>query len=254
MELIKLKGFYLGQPNGGEIDQHSGYVTVDAKAGRALFYYFVESANSSTEPLVLWLNGGVGFSYSNTSSDYDANSRGFIYPSCKLILQYNKISNQTFINLKGLPVSIRLEYIHPFLLEYSSSAEITLCKMLRAFHGSISVSDTLKDSPLTVLPIIQELMRCGIRVYICSGDSDGRVPTTSKRHSINKLGALVNTTCSLAAARKQGCSLLHAAASHHCRPPSLARRCNDRHYLLVCNSVAREVCVLWLFWIPFMFG
>ncbi|GAY58196.1 hypothetical protein CUMW_185240 [Citrus unshiu] len=53
MELIKLKGFYLGQPNGGEIDQHSGYVTVDAKAGRALFYYFVESANSSTEPLSL---------------------------------------------------------------------------------------------------------------------------------------------------------------------------------------------------------
>lgn len=41
-----------------KLDQHSGYVTVDAKAGRALFYYFVESANSSTEPLVLWLNGG----------------------------------------------------------------------------------------------------------------------------------------------------------------------------------------------------
>ncbi|KAH9695673.1 hypothetical protein KPL71_022874 [Citrus sinensis] len=200
-----------------KLDQHSGYVTVDAKAGRALFYYFVESANSSTEPLVLWLNGvtkhhefllslallynciistsrawrsrdrfesiamenvypikyartvlRVGFSYSNTSSDYDANSRGFIYLSCKLILQYNKISNQTFINLKGLPVSIRLEYIHPFLLEYTSSAEFTSCKMLPAFHGSISVSDMLKDSPSTVLPIIQELMRCGIRVYICS--------------------------------------------------------------------------------------
>ncbi|KAK9176823.1 hypothetical protein WN944_028842 [Citrus x changshan-huyou] len=67
----------------------------------------------------------------------------------------------------GLPVSIRLEYIHPFLLEYTSSAEFTSCKMLPAFHGSISVSDMLKDSPSTVLPIIQELMRCGIRVYIC---------------------------------------------------------------------------------------
>lgn len=47
-----------GQPYGVEIDHYSGYVTVDPKAGRALFYYFVESQNSSTKPLVLWLNGG----------------------------------------------------------------------------------------------------------------------------------------------------------------------------------------------------
>ncbi|GAY58191.1 hypothetical protein CUMW_185230 [Citrus unshiu] len=51
-----------GQPYGVEIDQYSGYVTVDPKAGRALFYYFVESQNSSTKPLVLWLNGGPGCS------------------------------------------------------------------------------------------------------------------------------------------------------------------------------------------------
>ncbi|KAL9284917.1 hypothetical protein ACSQ67_024718 [Phaseolus vulgaris] len=108
-----------GQSYGVNFDQYSGYVTVDPEAGRALFYYFVESPyNPSTKPLVLWLNGGpgcsslgygafeelgpfrinsdgktlyrnkyawnevanvlflespagVGFSYSNTSSDYD---------------------------------------------------------------------------------------------------------------------------------------------------------------------------------------
>ncbi|KAJ9552441.1 hypothetical protein OSB04_016486 [Centaurea solstitialis] len=107
-----------GQPEGVDFDQYSGYVTVDPSAGRALFYYFVESpTDSSTKPLVLWLNGGpgcssmigamaelgpfrvnsdgktlfrnnyawnnvanvlflespagVGFSYSNTTSDYD---------------------------------------------------------------------------------------------------------------------------------------------------------------------------------------
>lgn len=48
-----------GQPNGGGFNQYSGYVTVDPQAGRALFYYFVESQNSSTKPLVLWLNGGI---------------------------------------------------------------------------------------------------------------------------------------------------------------------------------------------------
>ncbi|XP_073117390.1 serine carboxypeptidase II-3 [Elaeis guineensis] len=109
-----------GQPQGVDFDQYGGYVTVDKEAGRALFYYLAEaaSANSSSRPLVLWLNGGpgcsslgigameelgpfrvtsdgktlfknpyawntvanvlflespagVGFSYSNTTSDYD---------------------------------------------------------------------------------------------------------------------------------------------------------------------------------------
>ncbi|XP_076957123.1 serine carboxypeptidase 1-like [Bidens hawaiensis] len=107
-----------GQPAGVNFNQYSGYVTVNPTAGRALFYYFVESpTDSSTKPLVLWLNGGpgcssmigamselgpfrinsdgktlflndyawsnvanmlflespagVGFSYSNTTSDYD---------------------------------------------------------------------------------------------------------------------------------------------------------------------------------------
>lgn len=52
-----------GQPDGVDFDQYAGYVTVNPKAGRALFYYFVESPqNSSTKPLVLWLNGGPGCS------------------------------------------------------------------------------------------------------------------------------------------------------------------------------------------------
>ncbi|KAG6626623.1 hypothetical protein I3843_15G058300 [Carya illinoinensis] len=52
-----------GQPKGVDFDQYSGYVTVDPKAGRALFYYFVESSqNSATKPLLLWLNGGPGCS------------------------------------------------------------------------------------------------------------------------------------------------------------------------------------------------
>ena len=48
-----------GQPEGVNFNQYAGYVTIDPKAGRALFYYCVESPeNSSTNPLVLWLNGG----------------------------------------------------------------------------------------------------------------------------------------------------------------------------------------------------
>lgn len=176
-----------GQPDGVNFNQYAGYVTVDPKAGRALFYYFVESPqHSATKPLVLWLNGGpgcsslgygameelgpfrvnsdgktlfhneyawnnaanviflespagVGFSYSNTSSDYDDNgdkrtaedSYTFLinwlerFPQYKsrdffitgesyaghyvpqlayTILSKNNNTNQTIINLKGIAI------------------------------------------------------------------------------------------------------------------------------------------------------
>jgi serine carboxypeptidase-like clade 2 len=49
-----------GQPDGVDFDQYSGYVTVDERNGRALFYYFVEAPqDASTKPLLLWLNGGT---------------------------------------------------------------------------------------------------------------------------------------------------------------------------------------------------
>ncbi|XVF19669.1 hypothetical protein REPUB_Repub11eG0130800 [Reevesia pubescens] len=185
MEADKV-GALPGQPNAVDFNQYAGYVTVDSRAGRALFYYFAESPeNSSTNPLVLWLNGGpgcssltgamtelgpfrvnsdgktlfrnnyawnnvanviflespagVGFSYSNTSSDYDhtgdkstaEDAYTFLvnwlerFPQYKTrdfyitgesyaghyvpqlsytILLNNKNSNQTVINLKGVAV------------------------------------------------------------------------------------------------------------------------------------------------------
>ncbi|KAJ4724616.1 Carboxypeptidase [Melia azedarach] len=186
MELDKIIALP-GQPNGANFQQYAGYVTVDPQAGRALFYYFVESPeNSSTNPLVLWLNGGpgcssfgygamtelgpfrvnsdgktlfqnkyawnnvanviflespagVGFSYSNTSSDYNhtgdkstaVDAYTFLvnwlerFPQYKnrdffiagesyaghyvpqladTIVSHNKLANQSIINLKGVAI------------------------------------------------------------------------------------------------------------------------------------------------------
>ncbi|KAK7255756.1 hypothetical protein RIF29_29175 [Crotalaria pallida] len=51
-----------GQPK-VEFRQYAGYVDVDVKHGRSLFYYFVEAEQDpGKKPLTLWLNGGPGCS------------------------------------------------------------------------------------------------------------------------------------------------------------------------------------------------
>jgi len=56
-----------GQPQVG-FPQYSGYVTVDDKKQKALFYYFAEAeVDPASKPLVLWLNGGPNFSLTNVT-------------------------------------------------------------------------------------------------------------------------------------------------------------------------------------------
>ncbi|KAJ3703929.1 hypothetical protein LUZ61_007634 [Rhynchospora tenuis] len=51
-----------GQPN-ATFRQFAGYVEVDVKTGKSLFYYFTEAEEEPEEkPLTLWLNGGPGCS------------------------------------------------------------------------------------------------------------------------------------------------------------------------------------------------
>ncbi|XP_058747915.1 serine carboxypeptidase-like 42 [Vicia villosa] len=51
-----------GQPE-VEFSQYAGYVDIDVKHGRSLFYYFVEADHEpNKKPLTLWLNGGPGCS------------------------------------------------------------------------------------------------------------------------------------------------------------------------------------------------
>ncbi|XP_047307869.1 serine carboxypeptidase-like 34 [Impatiens glandulifera] len=44
------------------------------------------------------------------------------------------------------------------------------------------------DAPTSILPIIKKLVSGGLRVWVYSGDTDGRIPVTSTRYTLNKLG------------------------------------------------------------------
>ncbi|EXC33987.1 Serine carboxypeptidase-like 34 [Morus notabilis] len=45
-----------------------------------------------------------------------------------------------------------------------------------------------KDAPASVLPIIRKLVTGGLRVWVYSGDTDGRIPVTATRYTLKKLG------------------------------------------------------------------
>ncbi|KAL5721525.1 Serine carboxypeptidase-like 35 [Ranunculus cassubicifolius] len=47
------------------------------------------------------------------------------------------------------------------------------------------------DSPASTLPQIQKILDAGLRVWVYSGDTDGRVPITSTKYSINEMKAKV---------------------------------------------------------------
>ncbi|KAL3502264.1 hypothetical protein ACH5RR_036713 [Cinchona calisaya] len=44
------------------------------------------------------------------------------------------------------------------------------------------------DAPASILPIIQKLVDGGLRVWVFSGDTDGRIPVTATRYTLKKLG------------------------------------------------------------------
>ncbi|KAH0783592.1 hypothetical protein KY290_003190 [Solanum tuberosum] len=58
---------------------------------------------------------------------------------------------------------------------------------------STDIGGYWQDSPDTVLPIFQELMQSGIRVWIYSGDIDHILSVTTSRYAINKIKTPVKT-------------------------------------------------------------
>ncbi|KAL1811955.1 hypothetical protein ACET3Z_022020 [Daucus carota] len=212
-----------GQPDGAMFDQYSGYVTVDPVAGRALFYYFAQSQNSSTQPLVLWLNGDEETQYAG-SVDYfwshamvsDEIHEGIILncnfsayanisDACESYLDQVNIGDIFGYDIyaplcgstSGSPSTSGFDpctddYIYTYLNTQNVQTSLHVNAPLNSWE---SCSDKLEwtDSPATVLPVIKELMNSGISVWLYSGDTDGVVPVTTTRYAIDHLQTSVKT-------------------------------------------------------------
>ncbi|VVB13689.1 unnamed protein product [Arabis nemorensis] len=61
-------------------------------------------------------------------------------------------------------------------------------------YKSCSAVIKWSEAPTTVIPIIQKLLKGGLRIWIYSGDTDGRVPVTSTCYSIKKMGLKVESS------------------------------------------------------------
>ncbi|CAL1374415.1 unnamed protein product [Linum trigynum] len=123
-KIVKLPG----QPE-VSFQQYAGYVTVDQTQQRELFYYFVEAAtNSSSKPLVLWLNGGPGCSSVGAGA---FSEHGPFQPNAAGLLVHNDYSWNKEANMLYLE--------SPAGVGFSYSANTS-------FYNLVNDSITAKDS------------------------------------------------------------------------------------------------------------
>ncbi|XP_078170709.1 serine carboxypeptidase II-3-like [Carex rostrata] len=71
--------------------------------------------------------------------------------------------------------------------EVQEAMHANVTKLKQSWSSCSDVISNWVDSASTVLPILTELLSKGIRVWVYSGDVDGRVPVTSTRYSLNEL-------------------------------------------------------------------
>ncbi|KAF5952537.1 hypothetical protein HYC85_010481 [Camellia sinensis] len=81
------------------------------------------------------------------------------------------------------------DYVYAYLnrADVQEALHANVTKLSYDWEPCSQVIRRWEDSPSTIIPLLQELMANGLRVWLFSGDIDGRIPVTSTKYSINKM-------------------------------------------------------------------
>ncbi|KAK7844958.1 serine carboxypeptidase-like 40 [Quercus suber] len=91
------------------------------------------------------------------------------------------------------PCSINYMYVYLNRPDVQEALHANVTKLTHDWELCGDTIQVWRDSPSTIIPLLKEFMSNGIRVWIFSGDIDGRVPVTSTKYSINKMKLPVKT-------------------------------------------------------------
>lgn len=128
-------------------------------------------------------------------ADYDAHSHIDIYAI------YAPLCHNTNLTSKPKRPSLVIDPCS----DYYTTAYMNRPDVQKALHANVTnikystwqpCSDVLTnwtDSASTIIPLLKEFMANDIRVWIFSGDTDGRVPVTSTKKSIKKMNLPIKT-------------------------------------------------------------
>ncbi|XP_051144775.1 serine carboxypeptidase-like 40 [Andrographis paniculata] len=187
---INLKGIIIG--NG---------VMNDETDQRGMYEYFGSHALSADETIDTIMK------YCNFSPDEEPQSNkclNALYETFKNIdsIDIYSIYSPTCSNsnLTDKPKKASIEAVDP-CMEHYVSAYLNRLDVQKALHAKLTkwqacsnLAQKWQDSPSTVIPLHKEFLSDGIRVWIYSGDTDGRIPVTSTKKSIKTMNLATKTS------------------------------------------------------------
>ncbi|XP_055815115.1 serine carboxypeptidase-like 40 [Solanum dulcamara] len=188
--LINLKGIIIGNA-----------VINDDTDTIGMFEYFASHALISDETYHDIQNSCYEYNYNKTKCDGAAEITNknlkhldiynIYYPLCKdgNLTKYPKPQSPLPID----PCSDH--YVHAYLnrRDVQDALHANVTNITYDWEAcSNSLFYNLKDSPVNIVPLLKESLANGLRVWIFSGDTDGRVPVTSSKRSIQAMNLTVD--------------------------------------------------------------
>ncbi|KAJ4703419.1 Carboxypeptidase [Melia azedarach] len=199
---IDLKGILLGNPETSTADDWRGLVD-----------YAWSHAVISDETHKI-ISRSCDFNSSDPWSNDDCNDAvGEVlkqYKEIDIYSLYTSVCMSNSMESSDRVMQVMMKHTHKMMPRIMSGYDPCLDDYARAFYNrpdvqkalhvsdgvrirnwsicNISIFDGWADSNPSVLPIYTKLIEAGLRIWIYSGDTDGRVPVLSTRYSLNALG------------------------------------------------------------------